>query len=293
MLCSGHAACPGCIDALSVRHVLTAMGPKTMAVIPPSCMAIIAGPQPYSSLRIPVYQPTLESSAAAATGLRRALDAQGKHDTQVIVLAGDGGTYDIGFQCLSSAAERNENFIYFCLDNEGYMNTGAQKSSSTPHFARTGSTPTGKTSRKKNLTEIMAAHRVPYVATASVGHLPDLLRKVEKAKQMQGTRIITLLIPCMDGWGVADDAGLQTARYAVESGAFPLYEVEDGHRYTLNHTSKTRPVSDYLALQRRYRNMANADIETLQAEIDDGWDTLQERAAASAARAAKSMSLST
>ncbi|OIN91820.1 MAG: hypothetical protein AUJ20_10075 [Comamonadaceae bacterium CG1_02_60_18] len=292
MLCSGHAACPGCIDALSVRHVLTAMGPKTMAVIPPSCMAIIAGPQPYSSLRIPVYQPTLESSAAAATGLRRALDAKGQHDTQVIVLAGDGGTYDIGFQCLSSAAERNEDFIYFCLDNEGYMNTGAQKSSSTPHFARTGSTPLGKASRKKNLTEIMAAHRVPYVATASVGHLPDLLRKVEKAKQMQGTRIITLLIPCMDGWGVADDAGLQTARYAVESGAFPLYEVEDGHKYTLNHTTKIRPVADYLALQRRYRNMPSADIETLQAEIDEGWVTLQERAARSA-RVALSTPLST
>lgn len=287
MLCSGHAACPGCIDALSVRHVLTVMGPNTMAVIPPSCMAIIAGPQPFSSLRIPVYQPTLESSAAAASGLRRALDAKGKHDTQVLVLAGDGGTYDIGFQCLSSAAERNENFLYICLDNEGYMNTGAQKSSSTPHFARTGSTPAGKTSRKKNLTEIMAAHHVPYVATASAGHLPDLLRKVEKAKAMQGTRIITLLIPCMDGWGVADDAGLRTARYAVESGAFPLYEVEDGQRYTLNVTEKTRPVADYLALQRRYRNMNQADVATLQAEIDDGWLTLQERVVASGIRAAR------
>jgi pyruvate ferredoxin oxidoreductase beta subunit/2-oxoisovalerate ferredoxin oxidoreductase beta subunit len=286
MLCSGHAACPGCIDALSVRHILTAMGPDAMAVIPPSCMAIIAGPQPYSSLKIPVYQPTLESSAAAATGLRRALDAQGKHETQVIVLAGDGGTYDIGFQCLSSAAERNEDFIYFCLDNEGYMNTGAQKSSSTPHFARTGSTPAGKTSRKKNLTEIMGAHKVPYVATASAGHLPDLLRKVEKAKKLRGTRIITLLIPCMDGWGLADDAGLTTARYAVESGAFPLYEIEDGHHYTVNHPFKTRPISDYLGLQRRYRGLNAADIETLQAELDEVWATLQQRAAASQARVA-------
>jgi pyruvate ferredoxin oxidoreductase beta subunit/2-oxoisovalerate ferredoxin oxidoreductase beta subunit len=287
MLCSGHAACPGCIEALSVRHILATMGPDTMAVIPPSCMAIIAGPQPMSSLKIPVYQPTLESSAAAATGLRRALDAQGKRDTQVLVLAGDGGTYDIGFQCLSSAAERNEDFLYICLDNEGYMNTGAQKSSSTPHFARTGSTPAGKTSRKKNLPEIMAAHGVPYVATASASHLQDLVRKVEKAKGIRGTRIITVLIPCLDGWGLPDDAGLMAARYAVECGAFPLYEIEDATRYTMSVTEKTRPVSDYLALQRRYRGLPDADVATLQAEIDGGWARLVERAQASRSGAAR------
>ncbi len=278
IVCSGHAACPGCVDALSVRHVLAMLGPDTMAVIPPSCMAIIAGPQPYSSLKIPVYQPTLEASAAAASGLRRALDAQGKQETTVIVLAGDGGTYDIGFQCLSSAAERNENFIYFCLDNEGYMNTGAQKSSSTPHYAWTGSTPAGKTSRKKNMTEIMAAHGVPYVATASVGHLADLKRKVMRAKALRGTRFITLLIPCLDGWGLADDAGLTAARLAVETGAFPLYEIEDGLRYTVN-AGKTRPIGEYLALQRRYRHMSGEQVTELQAEIDDGWARLQRQAA--------------
>ncbi len=283
MLCSGHAACPGCVEALSVRHVLATMGPDTMAVIPPSCMAIIAGAQPYSSLRMPVYQPTLESSAAAASGLRRALDVQGKHETQVIVLAGDGGTYDIGFQCLSSAAERNENILYFCLDNEGYMNTGAQKSSSTPHFARTGTTPSGKTTRKKNLTEIMAAHQVPYAATASVGFLPDLVRKVEKAKAIRGFRIITLLVPCLDGWGLPDDGGLAASRHAVECGAFPLYEVEDGHRYTLNHDKRTRPVADYLALQRRYQHIDAASIDSLQAEVDEGWARLQRRVEMSAA----------
>jgi pyruvate/2-oxoacid:ferredoxin oxidoreductase beta subunit len=275
MLCSGHAACPGCIEALSARHVLAQLGAETMAVIPPSCMAIIAGPQPYSALRIPVYQPTLEASAAAASGLRRALDAQGRTQTQVLVLAGDGGTYDIGLQALSSAAERNENILYVCLDNEGYMNTGAQKSSSTPHFARTSSTPAGKPTRKKNLTAILAAHGVPYAATASVGHLDDLRRKVDKARGIQGFRLLTLLVPCVEGWGLSDDGGLRAARYAVECGAFPLYEVEDGNRYTLNYGGKPRPVGEYLALQRRYRGLSAESVAELQAEVDQGWQWLQ------------------
>jgi pyruvate ferredoxin oxidoreductase beta subunit/2-oxoisovalerate ferredoxin oxidoreductase beta subunit len=241
-------------------------------------MAIIAGAQPLSAFKIPVYQPTLESSAAAASGLKRALVAQGKPDTQVLVLAGDGGTYDIGFQCLSSAAERNEDFVYVCLDNEGYMNTGAQKSSSTPHYARTGSTPAGKTSRKKNLPVIMAEHGIPYVATASASHLDDLRRKVDKAKRLRGTRFITVLVPCIDGWGLADDAGLKAARHAVECGAWPLYEIEDGERYTLNVPTRSRPVSDYLALQKRYRGISPDEADALQREVDVTWDRLVARA---------------
>ena len=286
LLCSGHAACPGCIEALSLRHALAVLGPDTVAVIPPSCLAIIAGPQPLSGLKVPVYQPSLESSAAAASGLRRALDARGKKDTQVVVFAGDGGTYDIGFQCLSSAAERNEDFLYVCFDNEGYMNTGAQKSSSTPHFARTGSTPAGKPSKKKNLTEIMAAHEVPYVATAAAGYRADFLRKVEKAKAIRGFRLITLLVPCLDGWGVPEDQGLALTRLAVESGVFPLYEVEDGRRYTLSGPGKTRPVRDYLQVQRRYRALDDASVATLQREVDEGWALLAARAAMPAASVA-------
>jgi pyruvate/2-oxoacid:ferredoxin oxidoreductase beta subunit len=278
LLCSGHAACPGCIDALSARHVLAALGSDCIAVIPPSCMAIIAGPQPLSGMRIPVYQPSLESSAAAASGLRRALDASGRGATQVVVMAGDGGTYDIGLQCLSSAAERNEDMIYVCFDNEGYMNTGAQKSSSTPHFARTGSTPAGKRTRKKNLIEIMAAHEIPYAATATAAYLEDLRRKVEKAKALRGLRLLTLLVPCLDGWGVREDQGIAVARLAVETGVFPLYEVEDGRRYTLNGPARSRPVRDYLKAQARYRDLPEADMEELQREIDAGWERLQQNA---------------
>jgi pyruvate ferredoxin oxidoreductase beta subunit/2-oxoisovalerate ferredoxin oxidoreductase beta subunit len=281
MFASGHAACPGCPMAVAIRHILNTMGPDTIAVAAPSCAAIMCGPQPYSSMDIPVYQTSLESSAAAASGIRRALDTQGKHEITVIALAGDGGTYDIGFQALSSAVERNEDMIYFCFDNEGYMNTGGQKSSATPLYASTGSTPAGKPSKKKNLIEIMAAHEIPYAATATPAHLPDLVHKVEKAKNIPGSRIITVLIPCLAGWGLGDDEGIASARLAVDSGVFPLYEVEGGHRYTLNQTTKTRTVKDYLQAQRRYGHLTDEELGEVQASVDKSWAYLVQRSEAS------------
>ncbi len=275
---SGHVACAGCVEALSLRVILNAVGQDAVAVVPPSCGAVICGGYPNSSLKIPAFHTTLESAAASASGVKRALVAQGKPDTTVICLAGDGGTYDIGLQALSSAAERNEDILYICFDNEGYMNTGGQKSSSTPLNAATGSTPAGKQTRKKNLTEILAAHRIPYIATASPAHLNDMAAKVKKAKAMRGTKVITVLIPCLAGWGVADDAGVKTARLGVESGVFPLFEVEDGVKFTLNLDVKSCPVDGYLRQQKRYRHLVVEQIADIQADVDREWTVLCRRA---------------
>ena len=275
---SGHVACAGCVEALSLRVILNTVGEDAVAVVPPSCTAVICGGYPFSSVKIPVFHTTLESGAASASGVKRALLAQGKPDTTVLCLAGDGGTYDIGLQALSSAAERNEDILYICFDNEGYMNTGGQKSSSTPLNAVTGSTPAGKTTKKKNLIEILAAHRIPMIATASPSDLNDLAAKVEKAKGIRGTKVIIVLIPCLPGWGVADDAAVQTARLGVETGVFPLFEVEDGLKYTMSVDAKTRPVEEYLKLQKRYRHLKPEDIEHLQADVDEEWQRLLRRA---------------
>lgn len=275
MFASGHVACAGCIESLSIRIIVNAIGQDAVAVVPPSCGAVICGGYPNSSLRIPAFHTTLESAAASASGVKRSLVSQGKPDTTVICLAGDGGTYDIGFQALSSAVERNEDILYICFDNEGYMNTGGQKSSSTPFQAVTGSTPAGKLSPKKDLVEILASHNIPYVATASAAYADDFTYKVEKAKQIRGTKVLIVLIPCLAGWGVADNAGIKVSRLAVESGAFPLYEVEEGYKYTLNHDSKTQPLDGYLAEQKRYRHLSEDSKKMLQAGIDTQWKRLQ------------------
>ena len=274
---SGHFACAGCIESLSIRIIVNAVGPDTVAVVPPSCGAIICGGYPNSSLSIPTFHTTLEAAAASASGVKRSLVARGKPDTTVLCLAGDGGTYDIGFQALSSAVERNEDILYVCFDNEGYMNTGGQKSSSTPLQAVTGSTPAGKLTPKKNIVEILAAHNIPYVATCSAAHSEDFVRKVEKAKNIRGTKVLIVLIPCLAGWGVADNAGIKVTRLAVDSGVFPLYEIEDGVKYTLNHTKKTTPVNDYLGAQKRYRHLSEQDVAAIQNGVDTEWARLAKR----------------
>ncbi|MCV0427987.1 MAG: pyruvate ferredoxin oxidoreductase [Roseibium sp.] len=272
--CSGHVACAGCVEALSMRVILNAVGPDTVGVVAPSCSAVILGGHPMSAAKIPVLHGTLESAAASASGIKRALLAQGRDDTTVLCLAGDGGTYDIGLQALSSAAERNEDILYICFDNEGYMNTGGQKSSSTPLNAATGSTPLGKVTRKKNLIEILAAHRIPYIATTSPSHLSDMAAKIEKAKAIRGTKVIIVLIPCLPGWGVADNAAVKTARLGVESGVFPLFEIEDGVRYTMTVDQKNQPIDAYLAEQKRYRHLSDDARNKLQAEVDETWARL-------------------
>ena len=271
---SGHVACGGCVEALALRVILNTVGQNAVAVVPPSCTAVICGGHPFSALRIPVLHTTLESAAATASGVKRALVKQGRTDTTVMCLAGDGGTYDIGLQALSSAAERNEDLLYICFDNEGYMNTGGQKSSSTPLSAVTGSTPAGKVTRKKNLVEILAAHRIPYIATASPSDLNDMTAKVNKAKGIRGTKVIIILIPCLPGWGVADDSAVKTARQAVESRVFPLFEVEGGLNYSLSEPANTRPVRDYLSLQKRYRHLSTEQVQSLQDDVDAEWARL-------------------
>ncbi|MBI4242055.1 MAG: pyruvate synthase subunit beta [Candidatus Rokubacteria bacterium] len=284
LFCPGHASCPGCAVALAVRFVLKGLGPRTVLVIPPSCIAVMAGPLPLSSMQVPVFQTAFETTAAAAAGLARAFRARGEEVT-VACLAGDGGTHDIGLQALSGAAERDEDFIYVCFDNEAYQNTGNQKSSATPWGAWTSSTPRGKPTRKKDIVEIMAAHRIPYAATACPAYPADLLAKIERARTLGGTRFLHVLCPCVPGWGIADDASLRVARLAVESRLFPLYEVRDGLRYTITHEPVGVPVKEYLSAQARYRHLTDEAIRQIQEDVDQGWARLVGRARALPPRA--------
>ena len=273
---SGHLGCPGCGAAIAIKFALKALGEKTIMVIPASCASIIVGPYPQSAVQVPVLHTAFATAGAAASGVRAALDMKGETETTVVSWAGDGGTFDIGFQSLSGAVERNEDCIFVCYDNEAYMNTGVQRSSSTPFGVRTTTTPgkKWKKTRKKNIVETMAAHRIPYAATASIAFPEDLMAKFQKAREKKGgSRFIHIFASCATGWGAPSDMSVKIARLAVQTNIFPLYEVEDGTRYTLNYKGD-RQVEDYLQTQGRFKHLSKEDISRIQGMVTEDWNHL-------------------
>jgi pyruvate/2-oxoacid:ferredoxin oxidoreductase beta subunit len=271
----GHRACSGCGEALALKLVLQAAGKKAIAVVVPSCLGIILGPCPYSTFKIPVFHAAFETAASSAAGISNALLAKGDEETLVIALAGDGGTTDIGFQALSGAADRNENIIYCCFDNEAYMNTGIQVSSSTPQWAWTVTTPQGKTRGKKNMVEIMGVHKIPYSASASACFPDDLRRKIMEAKELKGMKYIHILSPCPPGWRYEEKLTPNIGRLAVETKFYPLYEIRNGKEYRITHLPKNLPVEDYLLAQGRFKHLTQKDLEIIQKEVDTNWDKLK------------------
>lgn len=274
VLRKGHYGCPGCGLSVAMRLVLGALGKRTIVVIVPSCEAVISGTYPFSSLEVPAFHSAFAIAAPTAAGISRALKIRGELDVTVVAFAGDGGTYDIGLQSLSGATERNEDFIYVCLDNEAYMNTGIQASSSTPLFSWTITTPKGKREKKKKLMDIMVAHSVPYAATATIGYPEDLIAKVKKAKEIKGTRFIHVLTPCPTGWRMKEDLTGIVSILACETKVFPLYEVFDGEMYRITKMPKGLPVKEYLSIQGRFAHLNEKEMEEIQKYVDKEWERL-------------------
>ncbi len=272
----GNAACPGCPENIGLKFVSMALGEKATLVVPAGCTSVIQGLWPRQGTSMPVLNIVFAAAASAASGLSRALRIRGKDDI-VVVWAGDGGTADIGLQALSGAAERGEDFIYICVDNEAYMNTGIQRSSLTPHGAWTTTTHRGNPGRKKPLPQIVAAHRVPYVATASIGYPWDFISKLKKAASIKGFKYIHLHAPCPVGWRFDPGLTVKIAQLAVETGAWILYEHENG-KLKLNppsnklvDPSKRKPLEEYIKLQGRFRHLTDRDLEELKKEIEENW----------------------
>lgn len=275
----GHLACPGCGASLAMRYSLKALGRETVVVVPASCFTIIAGPFPYSSLEVPLYHTPFETAASAASGIKAGLEKKGLEWT-VLAWAGDGGTFDIGLQALSGAGERNDDIIYVCYDNEAYMNTGIQRSSATPMGAWTTTTPEKhpKDQPKKDIMRIMAAHRIPYAATASVAYPEDLIKKMKKAQGVKGCKFIHILSPCPPGWKMPSEISLKISRLAVNSKVFPLYEVEKGKDYNITKQPTGEPVEEYLNPQGRFRHLSADDIDFIQRSVDAEWERLKKLA---------------
>ena len=272
---SGHRACLGCGEALAARLVTEAAGPDVMIANATGCLEIFTTPWPESAWRLPWMHSLFENTGAIAAGMEAALKAQGR-STKVLAFGGDGGTFDIGFQALSGMLERGHNVLYVCYDNEAYMNTGIQRSSSTPHAALTTTSPAGrermgKRHLKKDILTIIASHHIPYAASASVAYPSDLRQKVRRAMEIDGPTFLLVHSPCPLGWGHDGSLSIEVARLAVTTGLFPLIELERGELIGAMPLRQPRPVTDYLRLQQRFAHLfrddprARQELEHLQA----------------------------
>lgn len=267
----GHMACPGCIAALSMRHLLKIAGENTIVVIPASCWSVISGAFPTTAITIPLLHVPFATAAATASGVKRALIAQGKNDYNVIAWAGDGGTFDIGLQGLSGAAERKEDIIYICYDNEAYMNTGIQQSSATPPGAWTTTTPKGKELilKKKDIIGIVLAHEPAYVATATIAYPEDFYVKIKTALKRRGFRFLHLLCACPPGWKIDSQDALKVCRSAVESDMFPLVELGDNNKlYRTYKPDKKIPLSEYFNMQKRFSNISSENLQIIEKQVE-------------------------
>jgi pyruvate ferredoxin oxidoreductase beta subunit len=276
-LAPGHRACLGCGEALGARLAITAAGPNVIVTNATGCLEVFSTAFPDTAWRVPWIHSLFENAAAVASGIEAALKALGKTDIKVIAQGGDGGTADIGLQALSGMMERGHDVLYICYDNEAYMNTGIQRSGLTPFAARTTTSPSGRLSwgnptDKKDMPAIAAAHHIPYVATATVGFYQDLERKVKKAMKIVGPKYIHVHVPCPLGWGHDSDLTIKVAKLAVNTGLYPLYEMEYGKITSVRKITKKEPVEEYLKLQARFRHLfqpgGEEEIKRIQAIAD-------------------------
>ncbi|MBU1670513.1 MAG: pyruvate synthase subunit beta [Actinobacteria bacterium] len=285
LLAEGHRGCQGCGEALALRQILKAAGPDTIVCSATGCMEIITSPYPETAWRIPWIHVAFENAAAVASGVEAGIKILQKHGryregkVNIIAIGGDGGTADIGLQALSGALERRHDFTYVCTDNEAYMNTGIQRSSATPFGASTTTSPAGKESigqrtEKKDLPMIVAAHNLPYLATACPSYPLDLMNKTRRALSTEGPTYLHVLSPCPTGWRHPIDMAVEMGRLAVESGVFPLYEIIDGKLRLNVEMNKRRPVAEYLKPQGRFRHLGPEQIEEIQRFVNEYYDRL-------------------
>jgi pyruvate ferredoxin oxidoreductase beta subunit len=286
-LTSGHRACQGCGEALGARYALDAAmratGGRLIAANATGCLEVFSTPYPESSWQLPWIHSLFGNAPAVATGIAAALRAKGREDVRVIGQGGDGGTVDIGMGCLSGLFERNDDVLYVCYDNEGYMNTGVQRSGATPPTARTATTqavgtePGNVFGQGKSAPLIAMAHEIPYVATATVADLRDLEAKIERAMGMRGARYVHVLVTCPLGWGSASKDTIRIARLACETGLFPVFEAEAGDVTAVTKIRRRLPVDAYLRPQKRFAHLFEPEerrdvIARIQARADRNID---------------------